>query len=296
MTRFQRVAIAGLLVWLAAFASGCSRCSDDAGLEAPRYRYTPGESLHFRYHLTQGLEVPDAPENAQGFVMKARLSFTVESVAPDGTATLDLRLSQVKAALAEGSNLRPLDAFNDFEKARYRIVQSAEGRLLSVEQTATLTGGVEAMAEGFARPLREMFPILPPNLSPRSDWTITSETRDSIPGVGAVPAHMTTRYQAEGHENTRGREGMRLKVTYAFTIGGEEAGQAARDPKDAALPEVDNRGEGEGVIWFDDRAGRFIGASYVTRVTVRQRGEREGVLMDNSRVVVSRIEVLPDSP
>jgi hypothetical protein len=292
--------------------SGCSRCSDGtqaaAGrtLEpgAPHYSYAIGESLTYRFRLTQKMEIPGGLGNDQILMLRAIMTLTPVSVAADGTTTLDMTLHHVTATLSSAEKREGLDAFKDLEKARYAIAQAKDGTIVSAEQTGDVPQSMKGFADTLPRTLREMLPMLPPRLSANSDWTIESRMNESIAGFGEVPSTTRMHYRADGRETVNGNDAMKLAVDYDITIGGElvksspkapesKSGADVKNPQVDTTMTIDNRGKGEGVIWFDEKTGRFVGARYETRVTVRQSAARERMAVDNSQTIVSRIEVRP---
>ena len=258
------------------------------GEEAVSYGYREGQVASYKFWMTQQAESPAGEESSQRFLIRMRMDLAVEAISQDKTATLKLALHEVQASISSQEGRKPLDQFNDLSKTTYRIRQAADGKILDLQLIESPGEALAAFTGSLAMAIREMLPTLPMRLNRGTSWSrkIAFTAKDNSPYRIDTSFEVGTQKMMNEHQSLE--FAMQFQIFLGEAVDGVNSERLAKAAESGGQL-LEGRGTGSGRVYFDPKAGQFVGARYDTRVKVGMlstAGE-----LENPQVTLSHIEV-----
>lgn len=244
-----------------------------------RWKFTPGEALHYQMNQNAVTEVKANGQNIKTTVTQTlETTWAVQTVDASGGAEMSQSIDRLQTKIEspfgtfdydsksekqpEGpaiSGIMPILKALIGAKFKYKIsasgelsdIQVPESLLQVVKQSGPAAGGGNAgmfSEEGLKNMIRESSLILPPG-SLEKPWTRKKEI--PAPPIGTQVVEVTYKY--DGTENDQARIGMVQKVSL----------QA--DPKAEIDAKIGNQ-DGKGTFVFDTKSGRIVRSNIAQKV------------------------------
>jgi hypothetical protein len=258
-----------LLVAAAAVAVQVVRSGDDAQARPLALRFTAGASAAYRMHMTMDATIAEPSLGSVPFTtdLGEHITWTVTDVAPDGTATVDVSVSDVSGTV-DGS---PIPAASGSTPA-FTLHIAPDGRILTAGGVSLPT---QSGSSGFGFPgMGQFTPLLPGGkVAPGDSWD--KSFSQTFPfGTGSIS--YTTRSTFLGYEEVGGVRaaviGTHLQVPMDFTLefskllkaigsnDGLGVGADAAALKDATIV-YGGSGTFDQKAWIDPGAERMLKSS-----------------------------------
>jgi hypothetical protein len=267
------------LTMLVALLAGLSG-SNLAAQEALRWKFTDGETLRVSFLQTVNTETVGAgPRKTISIVMGMEMTWRIEKVEADGTATMTQSFDRLTMSMKTGdvasvdydSAAEPTSApareiaaaVGPLIGPKFHLTMNSRGEILEVKLSVAAREAVAAnpserlkmffSAEGISRVLRQSVVVLPAEpITAGAEWKATSDVDSPL---GALK--QTTVYTYVGSQDRDSRRLEQIKVESTLQIDPQAA------PTKTKIKSQSQTGE----IWFDRDLGRLVESQIRQKLT-----------------------------
>lgn|GEM_PF-6847186 len=261
----------------------CIACSKKGN--QPSYVYKTGESLRYKFWMSQQTEIEDSEVAPQRILVRFFSTITPESKNGDIT-TLNMTIENTTASISADKGRKPLNQFKGLNKLSFKIKQHKNGKILEINRVGKVPADIEVYSKTLNQTIREIFPNLPERLTQGTSWHRNSVISNDTPGYGTLTSTTKTAFTAGTTTKLNGYNPIEIAADFTLNFNSEDNPKGQPNPSSKFI----SNGTGRGVYYFDPTISKLIGVKYDTKVIVSTEMEQDNMMINKSHTVKSHIE------
>ena len=185
------------------------------------YVFAPGQTLNYRLWVNQQIESDGDVENAVRVSMRTDFKLKAVSVAPDGTADLEVLFTGASASATVGEKRNKLEVDKTLVNRTITLKMKPNGEIPDLLLPKVEDPSQYSSLTRMQHIIMDMFTTLPQNLSNGTAWTRKTFVQEELGSLGTVSTETKTSFVAGSEVEVWQQRATEISVNFDVRRGSE---------------------------------------------------------------------------